>query len=159
MSQDKRFLRQKYRNARLSVDIDRVDAKSLEICRKIFAAVDWATVKKVCSYQPIGGLREVNVAPLHDVVKYKFPQIKIKLLKPDKNQTLLKIKFDVIIVPCLAFDKDNHRLGWGGGFYDRFLAGQPQALKIGVAYHDSLVKDGLPREPRDIALDMVITER
>jgi 5-formyltetrahydrofolate cyclo-ligase len=159
MSQDKRFLRQKYKNARLSVDIDRTDAKSLEICRKVFKIIDWGAINKVCSYQPIGDLREVDVSPLHDVVKYKFPQIKIKLLKPDKNQTLLKISFDVIIVPCLAFDKDNHRLGWGGGFYDRFLAGQPQALKIGVAYHDSLVKDGLPREPYDIALDMVITER
>jgi 5-formyltetrahydrofolate cyclo-ligase len=156
---DKDQLRRKYRKARISADVTSVDAKSLEICRKVFKIIDWETVNKVCSYQPIGDLREVDVSPLHDVVKYKFPQIKIKLLKPDKNQTLLKISFDVIIVPCLAFDKDNHRLGWGGGFYDRFLAGQRQALKIGVAYHDSLVKDGLPREPHDIALDMVITER
>lgn len=159
MSQDKKNLREIYKNTRLSVDVGSVDEKNLEICRKVFRAIDWGKVNRVCSYTAIQKLNEVDVAPLHDTVRYKFPEIKIKLLKPDKNQALPKMRFDVIIVPCLAFDKDNSRLGWGGGFYDKFLAGQPQALKVGVAYQSGFVESGLPHESHDIALDKIITER
>jgi 5-formyltetrahydrofolate cyclo-ligase len=67
-------------------------------------------------------------------------------------------KFDLILVPCLAFDKDNYRLGWGGGFYDRFLAAQPKALKIGLCYQNGFVKEGLTHQPHDIPLDKIITE-
>jgi 5-formyltetrahydrofolate cyclo-ligase len=159
MSSDKKLLRQKYKSTRLSVDLGSVDEKSLEICRQAFWAVDWDQIKQLCSYRPMRRLKEVDTSPLHDTVKYKFPAVKIKLLKPDKNQALLKTKFDVIIVPCLAFDIDNYRLGWGGGFYDQFLATQAQALKIGLAYQDSFVSGGLPREPHDIPLDIIITEK
>jgi len=155
---DKDQLRRKYRKARISADVTSVDAKSLEICRRVFGAVDWEAVNRICSYSPIDSLKEVNVTPLHDTVRYKFPDIKIEILSPAKNQAPPRIRFDLIIVPCLAFDKDNYRLGWGGGFYDKFLAGQPQALKIGVAYSGGLVSEGLPREPHDIPLDTVITE-
>src|SRR5665213_2265252 len=156
MSLDKKILRKRYKDTRFSVGIRSVDEKSLEICRKVFKAVDWGEVTQMCSYTAIQKLNEVNIAPLLDVVRYKFPEIKIVLLKPDKKQTPPKTRFDVIIVPCLAFDNDNYRLGWGGGFYDRFLAGQPQALKVGVAYQHGFVEDGLPHEPHDIPVDKII---
>lgn len=152
-------MRETYKNARLSVATVSADEKSLEICRKVFSTVDWSKVKRMCSYTPIQRLKEVNVVPLHDTVRYKFPEIDIELLKPDKDQALPATKFDLIIVPCLAFDKHNYRLGWGGGFYDRFLAGQPQALKVGVAYQNGFVKEDLPRQPHDIPMDTIVTER
>ncbi len=159
MSQNKESLRKRYKAARLSVEMGSTDEKSLEICRKIFRTVDWGAVDWMCSYSPIEKLKEVDVRPLHDTIRYKFPKIEIVLLGQDKRQSPPKKRFDLIIVPCLAFDKDNYRLGWGGGFYDRFLARQPQAVKIGAAYQDSFVAKGLPHEPQDIPLDMIITER
>ena len=64
---------------------------------------------------------------------------------------------DVLLVPLLAFDAQGHRLGYGGGFYDRTLA----ALKvpaIGVAYAGQET-DSIPHEAHDRTLDMVLTEQ
>ena len=66
--------------------------------------------------------------------------------------------FDVVIMPMLGFDpKTLHRIGYGGGYYDRFLATQPEAQKIGVCY-DSAQTTDLPSEPHDIQLNQIITE-
>lgn len=159
MSLDKQKLRKKYKHLRLSLSAPAVDERSLEICRNLYKRVAWNGVKKICCYQAIDELNEVNLNPLIDVLEYKHPNIKIKVLAPTKHQPLPKLKFDVIIVPCLVFDEANYRLGWGSGFYDRFLAGQPQALKVGVAYQNSLVAQALPRQPHDIPMDIIITER
>jgi 5-formyltetrahydrofolate cyclo-ligase len=62
-----------------------------------------------------------------------------------------------VLVPMLAFDAHGHRLGYGGGYYDRTLAGLPEARAIGVAYAGQEVPS-LPREPHDHPLDMLVTE-
>ena len=64
---------------------------------------------------------------------------------------------DVIIVPALAFDEKLFRLGYGGGYYDRFLK-RADALKIGVCF-DFQIVDRLPCEDHDIKMDMVISEK
>ncbi|MBO7686643.1 MAG: 5-formyltetrahydrofolate cyclo-ligase [Kiritimatiellae bacterium] len=62
------------------------------------------------------------------------------------------------IVPGLAFTKGGKRLGYGGGWYDRFLARAPRdAVKIGVSYSFQLVED-LPSEPHDIPLTDVVDD-
>jgi 5-formyltetrahydrofolate cyclo-ligase len=63
----------------------------------------------------------------------------------------------VILVPLLAFDVSGHRLGYGGGYYDRTIAALPGVRTIGVAYAGQEVAV-VPREPHDHALDMVVTE-
>lgn len=70
---------------------------------------------------------------------------------------MLNKQYDLIIVPIVGFDKDNYRLGLGGGWYDRFLADQPRAQTIGLAYTLCEV-DILPHESHDISLDKIITE-
>jgi len=66
--------------------------------------------------------------------------------------------FDIIIVPMLGFDtKTLHRVGYGGGYYDRFLADQAGAKKIGVCYETGRVGK-IPAGPHDVPLDMIITE-
>jgi 5-formyltetrahydrofolate cyclo-ligase len=155
---DKQTLREKYKSLRLGLSPSFVDDRSLEICRRLFEITDWTKVRTVCTYDPVARLREVDIKPLVDTLEYKCPNIKIKFLERTSRQPLPRTRFDIIIVPMLAFDKHNHRLGWGSGFYDRFLAKQPQAMKIGVCYRNSLVKHGIPAEPHDIPLDMIITE-
>ncbi len=64
----------------------------------------------------------------------------------------------VWIVPGLAFTASGSRLGFGGGWYDRFLSlSRRGALKIGVAHAFQLVEE-LPEEPHDIRLDRIITD-
>lgn len=63
---------------------------------------------------------------------------------------------DVLLVPLLAFDGGGYRLGYGRGFYDRYLAVNP-VLSIGISFSDQEVEQ-VPRESHDIPLDYVLTE-
>ena len=63
----------------------------------------------------------------------------------------------VILVPLLAFDASGHRLGYGGGYYDRTIDALPKLRTIGIAYAGQEVP-AVPREPHDHALDMIVTE-
>lgn len=65
---------------------------------------------------------------------------------------------EVVFVPGAAFDRRGHRIGYGGGYYDRLLAQCPKAFKVGLAYSFQIV-DALPAEPHDVALDLVLTEK
>lgn len=65
---------------------------------------------------------------------------------------------DVVIVPGLAFSRDGHRLGQGGGWYDRFLAERRQdCVTIGVCFAPQLLDD-LPTEAHDVIVDHVVTD-
>jgi 5-formyltetrahydrofolate cyclo-ligase len=65
---------------------------------------------------------------------------------------------DVVVAPGLAFDREGHRLGYGGGHYDRYLTRLgDRAIRIGVAYSLQLV-DRVPTEPEDRLVDMVVTD-
>lgn len=64
--------------------------------------------------------------------------------------------YDLIIVPGLAFDRTRQRLGYGGGYYDAFLAQHPGAYKVGIGYAFQQI-EALPTTPHDVALDAVIT--
>ncbi len=64
----------------------------------------------------------------------------------------------IILVPVIAFDRDRHRLGRGGGFYDRTLAAHPEARSIGVARAGAEVH-AVPIEPHDHRLDAIVTDR
>ena len=79
--------------------------------------------------------------------------------EPDPLTTpqLLVEKIDVIILPLLAFDKRGYRVGYGGGFYDRFLSEcKPEALKIGLSFFDPVEKIEDIND-YDVAMDYCVT--
>ena len=63
----------------------------------------------------------------------------------------------LMLVPLLAFDRAGHRIGYGGGFFDRVLADNPSAMTVGLAFGLQEVAN-VPTEPHDQPLDMVLTE-
>lgn len=65
---------------------------------------------------------------------------------------------DVIVLPMLAADRQLHRLGYGGGYYDRFLQNEEHALKIGICY-DFQRTDELFAQEYDIPADVLVTDR
>lgn len=65
---------------------------------------------------------------------------------------------DVLIVPLLGFDAGGGRLGYGGGFYDRTLAGLQGALVIGFALEAQRLRM-VPQEATDVALPWIVTDR
>lgn len=62
----------------------------------------------------------------------------------------------VVIVPGSAFDTKGYRIGYGGGYYDRYL--KDEHLKIGVCFEFQIV-DEVPTESHDVKLDLLITEK
>lgn len=73
-------------------------------------------------------------------------------------------QIDVILIPGIAFDARGHRIGYGRGFYDRFLSqinntnNSKNTLKIGLAFHQQIV-DEISEEEHDVPLDVIITEK
>ena len=64
-------------------------------------------------------------------------------------------KFDLILVPGVAFDLSGNRLGRGKGFYDRILA-EASGIKCGVC-HDFQLLEKIPAEPHDAKVDFILT--
>lgn len=68
-----------------------------------------------------------------------------------------KKDIDLVIVPGVAFDKEGNRMGFGKGYYDRFLKDM-KAVKAGVCHAFQLM-DKIPSAPHDVKMDMIVTER
>lgn len=65
-----------------------------------------------------------------------------------------------VIVPGIAFDPSGTRIGFGKGYYDRFLPClPPDTVKIGLCYDFQIVREGLPSESHDIKMDLLLTEK
>lgn len=66
---------------------------------------------------------------------------------------------DIIVVPAVAFDRRGYRIGYGGGYYDRFLAEiKEKAIKIGLAFQCQLVSR-LQVDKYDIPVDLIVTDK
>jgi 5-formyltetrahydrofolate cyclo-ligase len=80
------------------------------------------------------------------------------LLEPlNSERVVLPEELDFIVVPALAYDCDGYRLGWGGGYYDRYLT-KTGAFRTGIGRH-RLLREQLPREAHDVPVDCVVTEK
>lgn len=62
-----------------------------------------------------------------------------------------------LLIPCLGFNADGYRLGYGGGYYDRTLELTPRPLTLGIAYSRQEAQFG--HGPHDVPLDAIVTER
>ncbi len=66
---------------------------------------------------------------------------------------------DIIVVPGLVFSKDGYRIGYGGGYYDKFLSKvSNEVKKVGIVYSDFVVND-LPVDEYDLPVDLIMTEK
>jgi len=157
MHEQKNTLRKQLLRERKAVPAAKVDAISQIICRHVFKEFNWNEVRTVCTYEGLPSSGEIDTKPLLSLLANLPNPPTITIVEP-RPQALLPIGiFDVIIVPVLGFDETNHRLGQGGGWYDRFLASQPQATTIGLA--PAQFKTSFPHESHDIPLDLIVTEK
>lgn len=78
---------------------------------------------------------------------------------PDNYKETTPDLLELIITPAVAFDNDKYRIGYGAGYYDRFFASlKKDIIKIGVGFDEQLIPE-VPREPHDIQLDYVLTDK
>jgi 5-formyltetrahydrofolate cyclo-ligase len=150
-------LRRTLEARRRALSPDEVAAASRAILEELQRVVDWSSVGSVHIYRSVTEWGELDTSALVAWLAEERPEIEVVQPSLSKDQPFPERQFDLILVPALGFDRDNNRLGLGGGWYDRFVAQQPQAEKIGVAYAWALVEDGIPVEPWDMKLDSVVT--
>ncbi len=116
---------------------------------------------------PFLNKREIIPSILEDekkLVKGKFGILEPSnvILRHDRGICLPLIKvedIDMVIVPGAAFDREGNRIGFGAGYYDRFLRRlSSEVPKIGLAFSFQILNDELPHTENDISVDKVITE-
>lgn len=160
-------LRRQLKIARLSMTDAEHTLKSRAIIDRLKEAIDWSKVKSLHYFEPLKELLEPDISGFVVWLEDNYPDlclytprkigdewemVSVKGKGPSPNQ------FDVILVPMLGFDpKTRHRIGYGGGYYDKFLATQSDAQKIGICFEGGQVQR-LLAENYDVALDKIVTD-
>jgi 5-formyltetrahydrofolate cyclo-ligase len=128
-----------------------------EICERVLEMTPWAEARNVILFSPLPG--EPIIVPLkldceaREVLCANIPQS-----ARSESDLNLPDAIDLIVVPGVAFSKDRHRLGRGGGFFDRLLAGRAaNAFKLGICFSFQLL-DTIPTEPHDIVMNAIVSD-
>lgn len=80
------------------------------------------------------------------------------MLEPDPSLPIIPAnQVELVLTPGLAYDLHGWRLGYGGGFYDRFLSQQKDCIRMGVTFR-ALLQPDLPHNEYDIPMQYLVTE-
>lgn len=125
------------------VDTHRIINYSLENGKRVF-------LPKVISRE--AGMETIEIKSFSDLEKSKYG-----ILEPYGNKYASPEEIEVVFAPGLAFDKKGGRLGYGAGFYDRYLMLlKKTTAKIGLCYSFQVIEN-VPMEEYDIKMDGIIT--
>lgn len=81
------------------------------------------------------------------------------IIEPENKENLCKLtEKALILIPGLVFDQQKHRIGYGGGYYDKYLALHHQHITCGICYDFQLIDYNIPYEEHDIMLNYVVTD-
>lgn len=179
----KQELRKHYLQKRSALSAAEIDSLSGQLCTNFFSAVDLAAIKVLHLFLPIKKFNEPNTWLMVDRLKKNYPQVKLSIPRVNAatgglehvylDEQLLQLSnweipeqrrgietktphIDMVLVPMLIFDQQGQRVGYGKGFYDRFLAAcAPSCKKIGLCFFPPVEK--IETNEHDQALDVVIT--
>ncbi|HEX9951190.1 MAG TPA: 5-formyltetrahydrofolate cyclo-ligase [Rubricoccaceae bacterium] len=180
MSDEKAALRRRFRALRADVP-ERVGADAALVAR-VLALPEVVAAQTVLAFWPLLHRGEVDVRPLVAALQDRGTTVALPVVVPGEAPRLMArvatgalvdgpwglrepppdapevppAALDLVVVPALALGRDGSRLGYGGGYYDVFLATTP-ALRVGVVRHAGLVA-ALPAEAHDARVDVVVTE-
>ena len=171
--------RREIKDKRAFMSLELVKRLSGEIARQLFTTEEYWNADTVCFY--ISTKNEVDTMDmiahaLHNGKRVAAPKVRGKemdfvefshksqlkegafgILEPQGSQ-VIDTRDALLIMPGVAFDESCNRIGYGGGFYDRYLAGHGVKGKIALAYEMQIVKR-LEAESFDVRPDMIITEK
>ncbi len=115
--------------------------------------------KRIVVPVSIHSTRELIPSELRDFDELEIGYYNILTPKEEFIRPVPKEEIDLILVPGIVFDSHGFRVGYGGGYYDRFLSDIEKTVpKIGIAFSMQIVEQ-VPRESFDIPVDMIITEK
>lgn len=152
------------------------------ICEKVTGLPAFRKATAVLLYAPIG--KEIDVGAIREeawrrgvpvglpvcdraersmVFRRTFPNVPLTEgdfgipVPPETAEIILPDRNSVCVLPALAYDRDRNRIGYGGGYYDRFLADFP-GVAVGVAYEENVLGSVCAGE-HDRAAAVVVTEK
>ena len=183
---NKSILRKQYLVKRKAVSVKEIAEKSQQICDLFFQKIDLNTIKFLHVFLPIKKQNEIDTFLIIRRLQVEFPLINIVvsrsnlenfemqhfileehdlvenkwgILEPsqENRREVQPEEIDLIIIPLLVFDKQGNRVGYGKGFYDRFLKKcNPKTLKVGFCLEEpmELIED---LNEFDVKMDNCIT--
>lgn len=152
-----------------------------------FQTVDLPMVSIVFSYWPIEENKEPDTHLFTDFLEFRLPELQLvypkidsatgimqgilvdddtrfirnhfNVYEPENGEVIAVTDIDLVIVPLLAFDKQGYRVGYGKGYYDKFLAGcREDCIKAGFSYFEPV--DAIDDcHDFDVPLDLCITSQ
>ncbi len=181
---DKASLRKLYTQKRSELSSFQIGEASATVAQN-FAKLSLAGIKYLHAFYPIVGKAEMDSLKIIEWLRETQPEINLVLSKSDlKNHSLSHFiweedtplainswgitepehgelvesgQLDMILVPLLVFDKRGNRVGYGKGFYDRFLSQcRPDVQKVGLSFFDP-IEEISDANQFDITLDVCIT--
>lgn len=188
MSTSRTSLRQSFRAARRSLSERQQRAAAEQVCTRLLHADCWRRARRIALYWPADGeletwplLREawasgrqvfmpcldplgsrrLQFRPLQDGAR--LGENRFGIPEPESALDTAPLwSLQLVLVPLVAFDRDGHRLGMGGGYYDATLAALrarphlPRPTLVGLA-HGCQLTGALTQEPQDVAMDWILT--
>lgn len=162
-------LRKKYLNDRLALSDRDVWQFNQDICENFFSHLDIGSVKVLHSFIPMEKTKEPDTWIIINQVIKQFPDVRIsiprinvetisienffledpKQLKanawgipePEYGVSTLTDTIDMVLVPMLIADQTGHRVGYGKGFYDKFLSTcKPSCIPVGLCFYEPIEK-------------------
>lgn len=107
-------------------------------------------VRTILSYRAVPKWREIDLTTLEN----DLPGVRFAYVPVAADAPLPTEKYDIILVPLYGVNERGYRLGHGGGWYDKLLAAQPGAVKIGVGFEANRI--AFVPERHDMPVDVVI---
>lgn len=180
VKEEKKLLRDKYREARefLSIEDKLIYDHAINEC--FINTIAYKNAEQILLYASLE--KEINTSEIfkksiEDGRKCLFPkctklyemdfyyvselnQLKkgiYNITEPISDELYVSRHFDVCVIPAFTYDASGYRLGYGKGYYDRFLSSF-NGIKVGFCYNSFLEK-ALPRGKFDIKIDILITEK
>ena len=174
---DKTALRRQIREKKRAMPVEEIVARSEKLGQLFLNSKAYQTAKTIYGYMPYN--QEVRTVPmlehaLRDGKQVAVPKIygdtmqflylddltKVEkndmgIPEPIEDEPVAEDKTALVLMPGLAFTKNGDRMGYGGGFYDRFLSEEPDHPTIALCY-DFQIVESLPTEEFDIPVDEVL---
>ena len=118
----------------------------------------WGEGKRIVVPLCLPESRELTACRINGFNELESGHYGIREPKVSHLQPVSQREIDAVVVPAVAFDRRGYRVGYGGGYYDRFLPGCPQAAKIGAAFAGQIIA-AIPADPYDVTVDRIVTEK
>ena len=177
---DKKTLRREIGEKKRALSESQIEERSAILARKLFETTQYRECASLYAYLSFN--QEVRTAPIierawadgkhvavpkvieNDMIFiwiYSFDALGegyYNIPEPIENGPVADDEMALILMPGLAFDPEGHRVGYGGGFYDRFLEAEPNHPLVALCF-DFQLYDRLEVEAHDIPVDVVITDK